>query len=401
MAVFFKNEKELIMYGFLLFLPTLALVPHASFFFPLVYSLIMTKGDIAKIKKDYFVVDRNLLIIILIIISCFFNLYFHLKPSASIVEFIPYTFLMLLSYFYSNQIKTSHLKVLIYLISLESIVVIVEYLLGVKTIIPQLIELNTVVSENPELNLLYDTRPLGLSSNSSSIAYKILLAFLLIDFLKLKENIFILIRVVLFVGIVLTFNRTVLIVVLLYFFLKLLKPVLMAVIDFIYLKVNEKYKVLIGIGFVSFMLIAGLLITYASTVFSQFTRDKGIAGLLSGRDEIWADFWKFIQSNLFFGNGSSKLLVDYYSGPIHAHNSFLQIIANHGILISLLFLILLFTSIKRRNFIYVITLIFYSLLQYGIFWGISLIDIVLFVFLFRLDLNEEQQDCSLKTEQLE
>ena len=105
MAVFFKNEKELIMYGFLLFLPTLALVPHASFFLPLVYSLIMTKGDIAKIKKDYFVVDRNLLIIILIIISCFFNLYFHLKPSASIVEFIPYTVLMLLSYFYSNQIK--------------------------------------------------------------------------------------------------------------------------------------------------------------------------------------------------------------------------------------------------------------------------------------------------------
>ena len=389
------------MYGLLLFLPTLALVPHASFFLPLIYSLLMTKGYVWKMKRDYMVIDRNLLIILLIIICCFLNLYFHIEKTTSVFEYIPYTLLMLLSFFYSNQVKSSHLKFLVYLITFESIVVIIEYFLGVKTIIPQLSELNEVASEGKEIVMLYDTRPLGLSNNSSSIAYKILLAILLIDFLRLKERIFFFARIILIIAIVLTFNRTVLIFVLLYFIMKIARPVLKSIVDFIYLKVKEKNKVIIGFGFVGFIAVIGLSVSYSDLIFSQFTRDKGIAGLLSGRDEIWADFWKFIQSNLFFGNGSSKFLVDYYSGPIHAHNSFLQIIANHGILISLLFLFLLFSNIKRRNFIYVITLIFYSLLQYGIFWGISLIDIVLFVFLFRLDLNEEQQDCSLKTEQLE
>ena len=49
---------------------------------------------------------------------------------------------------------------------------------------------------------------------------------------------------------------------------------------------------------------------------------------------------------------------------------------------SLLFFTLIFINITKKNWIYIFILFVYSTFQYGIFWGISLTDILFFFFLF-------------------
>jgi len=129
-----------------------------------------------------------------------------------------------------------------------------------------------------------------------------------------------------------------------------------------------------------------------SKIYDQFTRGtKKIE--LAGRPDIWARYFKFIESNKYFGNYSQKLEVNLNMNDQkqHSHNSFIQVAANHGLIIASLFLILLFGNITRRNYIYIIALAIYSLAQYGIFWGFSITDIVLFIFFQGTLLSNDKQ----------
>jgi len=119
---------------------------------------------------------------------------------------------------------------------------------------------------------------------------------------------------------------------------------------------------------------------------------RGMQGeaILSGRIEIWQKNREFIKHNFFWGNNSYKYYINYYGAKAHAHNSYLQILATHGVAIFFLYLLLVFRNIRKDNYIYVIPILIYSLSQYGIFWGFSLTDIVLFIFLFS-KLNYEKK----------
>jgi hypothetical protein len=376
------------MYGFLFFIPTIALMPHVMYFLPVIYFLYSNRNNLGNYRLNFRGIDRNLILISAIVLLCFINRFccYIENSNESILEIIPYTILMFFSYFYSKIIRLKDLKVLVYLILVESIVVILEYLLKINTFIPSLDKSEILAMHTDEL---YYSRPFGLSSNSSVIAYKIFLAFLLLDILKLKTYYYQIIRCVLFVAIFLTFNRTVFLVLLIYLMFQIFKPTLIIIIDFLYLKLKKKYVIQFVIGFMIFMFTTFFVVNYFDSIISQLTRNKGFD--LAGRDEIWADFFSYIKNHLWLGNGSKKYLVDYYSGPIHAHNSFIQILANNGLFITLFFLLLIITNINRLNVSYIIAIIIYSLFQYGIFWGISLVDILFFMILFRLDIFVQNQ----------
>lgn len=381
MVVFFKIKNEINMYGLLLFIPTLALIPHICYFLPLLYSLILSKKtDKLEKSKNKMVLNKNLFIILMIIVSCFLNSFFSSKNISNLSEIVPYTILMLLSYFYSFQINKKHLSILIFLILIESIVVILEYAVGVNTFIPQLNYLNESIGLGT--GDLYNTRPLGLSSNSSVVAIKIFLAFLLLDYLKLKSFKFQLFRMLFLIAMFLTFNRTILLVLLMYLFLQNINTYKKIYLDFLYFKLlrNNQIKSIFG-TFIIFSFII-FSVVYLDSIISQFSRGTNTVNL-SGRDEIWAKFIDFIYSHFWFGNGSAKVYVDYYTHPIHAHNSFLQTLANNGIIIFLMFLSLIFMNTHRKNMIYIISMIMVSMFQYGVFWGISFMDIIFFVILFR------------------
>ncbi len=372
------------MFGVLLYLPTLALIPHYAFFIPLLYLLIKDKGEGKLFAFNIRKVDLNIIIIVSICLLSLINKLLFPQKAESFIDFIPYPILMFLSLFYAKKLDSQDLKVLIYLITIESIVVIIEYFLGINTFIPGVENMNDVIKEHA--NEFYYSRPFGFSNNSSVIAYKIFLAFILIDFLNLKSKIFSAIRIVLLIAIFLTFNRTIFVTLLLYIALKLLLPFISVFIQLLKFKIKRSNLFIIIASLVMLIGISFLIIEYFETIIFQLTRNKGLD--LSGRDEIWAKFFDFIKSNWIFGNGSYKYEVDYYSGMIHAHNSFIQTIANNGVVITLLFITLIMVNLRRSNLLYIFMLVVYSLFQYGFFWGISLLDIVLFVFLIRMDLFE-------------
>lgn len=280
---------------------------------------------------------------------------------------------MLASFIVAYYIEEKDIELLVKFILIESAVVIVEYFLGINTILFWSEDFKKFGS----FSILYNSRPFGLSANSSIIAVKIFLSILLIDYFELfknKRQIFFWI----FLGaIILTFPRTILVVIVAYYFLKYISAIKLT------LKVKQR---LLIISLAMILLSSIIAVLGAKKIedklYSQFTRG-GKKIELSGRPQIWAQYMDFIKSHKFFGNYSQKLEIEVFKGKgkQHAHNSFIQILANHGLIIAVLFIILLICNIDRNNYIYVFVLVIYSLFQYGIFWGISITDIILFLFI--------------------
>lgn len=368
------------MLGIIVFLSTIAYIPHSIFVLGPVYYLIASD----KSERTNFVSKKltlNTLIISLIVLLSLLNSLLGFTSDSNLSQLFPYTALMFLGYFFAKTLKTSDLKIIIFLISIESIIVIAQHFMGINTFFPELIKETSLPSQINE-DLLYYNRALGLSTNSSVAALKFLLGFILIDYLKLNGKLFVAIKTILFVGLFYTFNRTVLAVLIAYLVAGLVLPILEIITDLLEYRIKKKSFLVALFGGLFLILFMLLVIMKIDVIITQITLDKGMD--LSGRDLIWADFIQFIKENLLFGNHSSKYyFADYYSGPIHAHNSFLQIMANHGIIITLLFLLLILVNITKKNVMFVFTLLLYSLFQYGVFWGISITDIVLFIILFR------------------
>jgi O-antigen ligase len=368
------------MLGLIIFLSTVAFIPQYVFLLGPLYYFAFSRNN-SLINKNMFSFNVNILIIGSIILLSFINILSGTNPKTSYTDFFPYTTLMFLSYFFAFAVKRIDLKIIIYLIVLESIVVITQHFMGVTTFFSEL-SVETEASSIIDEDLLYNNRALGLSSNSSIAALKFLLAFILIDFLQLRGKLYTALKLIIFAGVFYTFNRTVLLVLGIYIFFSISKKSIYILVDLMDLKIKQSNFLITIIGSILLFSVVVFSIQYMDEIVVQLTRDKGVD--MSGRDLIWANFLSFIKENLMFGHHSSKYyFAEYYSGPIHAHNSFLQIIANHGIIISLLFILLIIVNLSRKNILLVFTLVFYSVFQYGVFWGISITDIILFIALFR------------------
>lgn len=109
-------------------------------------------------------------------------------------------------------------KYLIVLTVLESIVAIAEYSLGVRSFFMDTGDLNLIT----DYKLLYNSRVFGISVNSSVLAYKILIVFFLIDHVKLKKWTRWLLCTFLLIGLLITFSRMVVLVLLFYWFVAFL-----------------------------------------------------------------------------------------------------------------------------------------------------------------------------------
>jgi len=117
----------------------------------------------------------------------------------------------------------------------------------------------------------------------------------------------------------------------------------------------------------------------------------------SGRTLIWMNYIAYIDQHKWFGFGSDKLLfksIDQDNKKIkliHAHNSFLQLIATNGLFISLLFLCIIWMIWTKKNFLFLIPILVFSTFQYGIFWGFSLLDLFFFsILMYNSNLLDEK-----------
>jgi len=369
------------MLGVLIYLPTIAHIPYAFFLIAILYLVI---------KKNKLKINANLKVIFLIIFFTLINRlifidnHIFVGEKESILSFIiPGSIFLLATYYVAQYLSRKDINILLFLITFEAIVVIIEFKLGITTFFTGLDRYKEISATN-EL-LLYFFRPMGLSENSSIAAGKIFLGLLLLHYNKnylgkyTKFTIF----VILIIALIMTFNRTALVATGLFYMMLLLK--------FYFASSNKEriarhlfYKFIVAL-FVA-VAMAYCYIYLFDDILLQFERG-GNADILTGRGAIWHSFFLFIQDHFIFGNGSYKIYLPFFHGGwtfAHAHNSYLEVLAMHGIAIALIYAYLILRNINRYNLVYVLPMFVFSLTQYFIGWNISLQDIILFYFLIHI-----------------
>ena len=269
-------------------------------------------------------------------------------------------------------------KVLCYIllfVCVELALAIVQYVFGVSSFSMIGQSYNEFTSD-----ALYYRKSAGLSSSSSVLAYKILIAFIVSDYLiddgngKRK----IVLYAILVAGLYVTFNRTVIFSVLVFLAIAYSGFVLS------FIKTRRGLFVMLPAVMLVMLFLVPLLYDFLALQFARGDASKGVD--LSGRAFVWKDYIDFIIANPVLGNFSGKYISEisvpgYGLHQFHAHNSFLMLFSSQGILIGFMFLIVVLSKLNRFNFKYMMPLFVYSFAQYGMFWGLSFFDIFAFYFL--------------------
>lgn len=362
------KEKYAFLLAVLTYLPTLVLVPQA-----IIYILISLIGFVLFLKDaKRNKINRNDFYIVLFVLASFV-IYVVGKPyaidetSKSLNDFIPYTFFILTTIYFSKHLNIKVLKWILLFIILECIIGIIQYMIGVPFFFaPKAVGMQGF----GESEYLYYNKVYGLSAVTSVFALKVFSGFLLLYFIndyKFSKYIYI----ILIGGLLVTFNRTAIVS----------SMVFSALVFFENLKSrNIKIKIL---TILSLTIIIGLIWVNINKIQYQFFRGNEVD--LSGRDMVFPYYINFIQENIFFGNFFTKHWVALSIDRVyHAHNSFLQTFANMGLIFGGGLVLILFRRINRLNLIYIFPIIIYSLFQYGVFWGVSYLDIIFFYFLYNV-----------------
>lgn len=219
--------------------------------------------------------------------------------------------------------------------------------------------------------LLYDIRVFGLSANSSLFAEKIFVAAIFGYFTQFSIKLTYIFNFLIIIGLIITFNRT-----------ALLTTVIL------YLMVAAQNYKFFGKSLSAAVAAITVIVGASAFVFLNFDEIlnqlfRGNLGTLSDSELTRLEFWNYalgtLADNPFAGNGSlSFRIMDDYGVLQHAHNSFLMILATHGILIPLFLFAYIALSLNRANAIPLIAVIIFSLSQYFIFWNLSVPDVLLF-----------------------
>jgi O-antigen ligase len=265
---------------------------------------------------------------------------------------------------------------LLLLTMLESAAVIWEFVTGTQFISASharvVQEAGLSIYSTPGSDLLYFRRPFGLSANSSLAAQKLLLGVVLLLVCSLHRVWRIAALLVLLAGIVLTFNRTVLIAVVVFG----LSIALIRVTA-----VPSVGRVLAIAAMVGAVVPVGAF--YYNAIRQQVTRGEETLSL-TGRGALYRVAWEHINddplrgtSSLTFRTSSHDRLPAHLTGS-QLHNSYLMLLVQHGIVIAALVLGYIALQVNSRNWILLLPLAVYCLGQHGLFWAVSYFDIIFY-----------------------
>lgn len=367
---------------------------------------------------------RNYIVLIIIYVSASYtNKLINGHPIISLKDYYASFLLFPLLLFTASLLEFKKVfKYFMYWVVLECLIAFTEYSFGVRSFF-----IENVASINKSSDFLYDHRVNGLSISSSVFALKLLVAVISIEFIRLNNWFKNLLKTILFIGILFSFNRALIISLILFWFIlfayhlfkkfelknfisKGTNLILFAGVFIVFanhnilveMKKKNPEKKQLELKFknetteLSFadiseaprtlhypqMKVGNELDTTAVLNKLFYSSTKGIN--TSGRTLIWMNYIQFIGEHKWFGFGSDKLLFKAIDQDekklklIHAHNSFLQLLASNGIIISFLFLGILFFIWTKKNLLLLIPILLYSCFQYGIFWGFSLLDVFFF-----------------------
>lgn len=434
MSLSIRNYRHYV-YALLLLLPSFAGVPAEAYLLFIGVVLIFEKEQLTmnfKAFKDnpfnhkYSVVWGVMFILILSLANKLFNGQSILCARDYYAPFYLFPFLVLTS-FLAFDLKL--FKAIIVLVAFEVFFALIEYFMGVRSIIIDLGESNVI----HDYSLFYNSRVYGLGVNSSVISLKLFVAFVLLDFVKFKPWQNWALRLVISIGLLISFSRIVVVLVLIYMACRFIYNLWKLKME----AIRETSVRFAAVVFIFFTIFSTTMIDQllrgdheAESIFTPIEQPENyqfscaethaipkLAGELnpekqgwgdrlmmsaenvqsSGRKVIWLNYLNYIEKNLVFGNGSDKLMLrdwDPEKGQmklIHAHNSYIELIASNGIIISVIILLLYFFLFKSHNYLPVFIIGLYSLGNYGIFWGFSFLDVI-FLMLLIFNLNVQYDD---------
>lgn len=349
---------KIIFLGVSLYICSLGIVSsHFIFLWGVIYYLL----DRFEITNDSFSACC-----IFIFILSFINQgigFLHGYVPKSFLEFLPYSFLIIVTIQLAKNIDERVFFVFI-------LCVVVEVFVGIYQRMNGIVSFYDVSKELLEGDMLYNTKVFGLSTNSSGFSAKVFLALIVYQFYGFHKKIspYFFYSVVT-IGLLLSFNRSVILGSITFVFISLIQSrkksetiiiLLLGTIVLLYL--NFKYD----------------LIEMITKQFLRGHDDIATAGF-SEREIIYPYYVDFIKNHLWLGNNSYKLLIDMGDGRIlHAHNSYLQTLSTNGLIITLFYCYFLFQNVTFKNIKFVLPFLIISITQSFILWGISLSDLVLY-----------------------
>ena len=320
----------------------------------LLVGAILIQGKPIKYRKSL------LRLVLAISLLSFINLVFGIGTSkvldsgSSILSlYIPYLSLLLGSLLIGSSLNEEVIRYIVLLTIVEAIVVCWQFYSGKSGLWYNSYDMNTAHAD-----LLYFTRPNGLSGNSSIVAQKVLISvWALMRPSGFNRNLKLTFLLLLGVTSIVLFNRTIFLTILFGLFIS--RDILKRRVKFI----------LIFIG-------VPIAISYGSVLLTQLLRGANRFELESfSRYRIYRDGLSYVFENPIFGNNSVKYFYIEGGRQFHLHNSYLELLASNGLVIGVLCLLLLF--LVRRN-VFVLPVMIYSFFQFGMFWGLSFMDIILF-----------------------
>jgi hypothetical protein len=249
--------------------------------------------------------------------------------------------------------------------------------------------LNAGVTQWGSNDLLYFNRVYGLSTNSSVAAQKFMLGILLLFDKAAGVRRWRTTALVLFsVGLYATFNRTTLFAVFVFLGIKAVAVVFRA-------SRRRQVQVLC----IAALAAAATALNWRR-IETQFLRGNIDSSLVedSGRSSLWHAARDAMAAHPIVGNLSQRFMVFEDGEWFHLHSSWLQLVVDHG-LVGWFLITHSLSLITRRNFASFCAIGLYSLVQFGLFGKISLINIVFYYLMRRENAPTLSPSKSFKSKQ--
>lgn len=391
-----KEVLNNIILALLIYLPTCAFIPVSVYLILIAYSVLLNFSYLKLYFSNLFrlkVTDKPLTFLISFAIIAFIlrlSDYSHWQSIKGVYSFaylFPFTYIVAKTI----SVRRSIFNYLIYFVLFEVAFGFLEYILGVSTIFTGL----NLYREFGSYDLLYYTRVFGLSSNSSGLGLKFVMALLLISISpigKIKKLIF---ECIILCASLITFGRIAIIAIVFYYLLKLFDGLI----------IKKNFNKFDFIPITIFVIFFSVNPTWTKAQFTRnhtlvnshridieqfddqgnviaidnITEELGIDKIdMAGRNEIWNNFLSFGVNHLMLGNKGKK----YMLRTFHAHNSYIEIFASFGLVLFFYLLFIFGFNLNKTNYVMVISMMFLAFGQYLIFWGISFFDIIFYYFIF-------------------
>ena len=351
-----KDRWSIIIAG-VLFVTSTGIVPSQAFIVGIIL-ILLSRGW----PKNY--LDKTSRIMLVIIFLSIINEFIYLlrfpEIDVGFLYLIPYSFFIFLTIQASKVLDERIIRWLTVFFICDVLAAIYQKLMGFNSFF-------AATASDYTGDMLYNLKVNGFNVNSVGLAYKMLFGLILYNKYPKQQ----LVNKYVFycfvaIGIILSFSRTVILSVLIYLGTQLF---------FSPMKKQYKFLILLIGLVVSIVLIA----PYWELIVLQMTRgSENLSDASSGRDEVYNYFVNFILQNPIQGYGSFKLNINIDGILFHAHNSYLQIFANNGVIIGALYMAIILRNLNRNNIAYLFPILFAVFFQNIIFWGLNLYDLLFY-----------------------